>query len=578
MRYQVLATDYDGTLATHGRVDTPTLEALEKFLASGRRLILVTGRELPDLLKIFPRLNLFEWVVAENGALLYRPATREERPLAEPPPARFLKTLRARGVGPISVGRVIVATREPHEKTVLGAIHDLGLELQVIFNKGAVMVLPAGVNKATGLLAALKEMGLSAHNVVGVGDAENDHALLRLCEVSAAVANALPAVKETADLVTRRDHGAGVAELIDHMVADDLSEVDGRLVRHHLPLGTRDGEEVKLPPYGPCVLIAGPSASGKSTVATAFLEALGEQKYQFCLIDPEGDYETFEGAVVVGGPKRAPTADEVLRLLGKPTASVVVSLTGMAIAERPPFFLGLLSQLLQMRARTGRPHWLVLDEAHHLLPAEWQPPAGLLPEQLTSVLLITVHPDLLSPALLEHVDTVLTVGAEAGQTLSGFAGAAKVKLPSFTPPELEAGEVLLWTKGDGPPTRLRARPCRTERRRHRRKYAEGELPPERNFYFQGPEGKLNLRAQNLMLFLQLADGVDDATWEHHLRRGDYSRWFREGIKDEALAAEAERIEGLPGVKPAESRKLIRAAVERDYTLPAAPPLPVPGAS
>src|SRR5262249_530388 len=168
MRYQVLATDYDGTLATHGRVDEPTLAAMERLLATGRRLVLVTGRELPELLGIFERIDLFEWVVAGNGALLYRPGTREERPPAPPPPEKFVRQVGGGGVGPISVGRVIVATWEPHEKSVLQAIHDLGLEMQVIFNKGAVMVLPASINKATGLKAVLKEMGLSAHNAVGV--------------------------------------------------------------------------------------------------------------------------------------------------------------------------------------------------------------------------------------------------------------------------------------------------------------------------------------------------------------------------------------------------------------------------
>ncbi|HEV8583259.1 MAG TPA: HAD family hydrolase [Thermoanaerobaculia bacterium] len=228
MRYQVLATDYDGTLATHGLVDDASVAALERLLATGRRLVMVTGRELPDLLQIFPRTDLFEWIVAENGGLLYRPATREEKPLAEPPSAPFVQRLRERGVSPLSAGRVIVATWEPHQTTVLETIHDLGLELQVIFNKGAVMILPAGVNKAAGLKAALKEMGISPHNVVGVGDAENDHAFLRFCGFSAAVRNALPTVKETADMVTPSDHGRGVAELIDALVSSDLAPFEGR--------------------------------------------------------------------------------------------------------------------------------------------------------------------------------------------------------------------------------------------------------------------------------------------------------------------------------------------------------------
>jgi HAD superfamily hydrolase (TIGR01484 family) len=154
MRYHVLATDYDGTLAHDGRVDEPTLEALQRIKESGRKLVLVTGRELDELLDVFPELDIFHRVVAENGALLYRPAEREEQTLAEPPPAEFVERLRARGVGPISVGRVIVATWEPHQSAVLDVVREMGLELQVIFNKGAVMVLPSGVNKATGLDAA----------------------------------------------------------------------------------------------------------------------------------------------------------------------------------------------------------------------------------------------------------------------------------------------------------------------------------------------------------------------------------------------------------------------------------------
>jgi HAD superfamily hydrolase (TIGR01484 family) len=579
MRYHVLATDYDGTLAQDGRVDAATVDWLRKLLATGRRLVMVTGRELPELLNIFPEIDLFEWVVAENGGLLYRPSSKEEKPLAERPNDSFLQALHDKNVGPISVGRVVLATWEPHQDTVINTIRDQGLELQVIFNKGAVMILPAGVNKASGLIAALKEMDISPHNVVGIGDAENDHAFLRLCEMSVAVANALPAVKDTADLVTAGDHSQGVCQVIEGLVANDLADAHLRLQRHHLELGTCDGQKVMLSPYGQSVLICGPSASGKSTVATRIVESLQEQQYQFCLIDPEGDYDEFEGAVMFGGPKAAPPEDEILRLLEDPNANAVVCLTGMPIPDRPPFFLRLLSQLLQMRSRTGRPHWLILDEAHHLMPAEWLPPDGTLPKELMNVVLITVHPDLLSGALLERVDTALLVGANAHDTLTDFTRAINQPEPQMDPTALEPGEFLLWLKeSTSTQQKVLAHPCKMARHRHRRKYAEGQLPPDRSFYFRGPQLKMNLRAQNLMLFLQIGDGVDDETWQYHLRQGDFSRWFRECIKDENLAIAAEQLESLTNATPQESRALIRAAVEQDYTVPASLPLPVAGAS
>jgi HAD superfamily hydrolase (TIGR01484 family) len=223
MRYHALACDYDGTIAWDGEVSAATVQALEDVRKSGRKLILVTGRELDDLLKVFPRLDLFDRVVAENGALLYRPATREECALAERPPDKFWQELIKRGAERVSVGRVIVATWRPYETTALELIRDLGLELQVIFNKGAVMILPSGVNKATGLEVALSELGLSPHNVVGIGDAENDHAFLALCECSVAVANALETLKESVDWVTREGHGKGATELSQALVGTDLS-------------------------------------------------------------------------------------------------------------------------------------------------------------------------------------------------------------------------------------------------------------------------------------------------------------------------------------------------------------------
>jgi hydroxymethylpyrimidine pyrophosphatase-like HAD family hydrolase len=231
MRHRALCCDYDGTLAHDGHVADATIGSLVRLRASGRHLVLVTGRELEELKGVFPRLDLFTSVVAENGALLYEPATGEQRTLAEPPPPSFVMALRERGVAPLAVGRVIVATWEPHETVVLETIRDFGLELQVIFNKGAVMVLPSGVNKASGLAAALTALGVSPLQAVGIGDAENDHAFLKLCGCAVAVANALASVKQDADFVTAGSRGTGVQELIEEMLADDLARREAQLAR-----------------------------------------------------------------------------------------------------------------------------------------------------------------------------------------------------------------------------------------------------------------------------------------------------------------------------------------------------------
>ena len=221
LRYSTLACDYDGTLAHDGQVAPPTLAAMQRFRASGRKLILVTGREMEDLKKVFEPLDLFERVVAENGGVLYCPATRDETILGPRVPETLARALMERRVHPLSVGRVLVATVRPHETTLLHTIRDLGLEMQVIFNKDSVMALPSGVNKATGLEAALKELHRDAKEVVGVGDAENDHTFLQMCACSVAVGNALPALKKEANVVLTSPNGAGVTELMLALIERD---------------------------------------------------------------------------------------------------------------------------------------------------------------------------------------------------------------------------------------------------------------------------------------------------------------------------------------------------------------------
>ncbi len=215
---RALATDYDGTLAHDGAVSESTVAALRRFKEAGHKLIMVTGRELNELIAACPCLPMFDLAVVENGAVIYHPATGGIETLAGLPPTEFITRLLERGL-PVQVGKVIVATWEPHENEVLQAIKDLGLELQVIFNKGAVMVLPGGVNKASGLSAALPRLGLEPAQVAGIGDAENDHAFLEICGYSVAVSNALPAIKEQVHFSTVGDHGDGVVELINLMLA-----------------------------------------------------------------------------------------------------------------------------------------------------------------------------------------------------------------------------------------------------------------------------------------------------------------------------------------------------------------------
>lgn len=436
MRYLALCTDYDGTIAHHGRVDDRTLDALQRLRGSGRRLVMVTGREIEDLRTVFNHFQLFESIVAENGAVIYHPSTGEEQLLGEAPPSAFVEALRRRGVERISVGRRIVATWEPHENTVLETIRDEGLDLQVIFNKGAVMILPAGVNKATGLRAALDEMNLSIRNAVGVGDAENDHAFLSICECSAAVANALPAVKEKADIVLARDHGAGVTELIDQMIEDDLARHAPGQQRHTLELGvTTSGEPANLTPYGENVLMAGGAAEERTGAILAFVAQLEKHGYNFCLCDTRGSYCDIEDSVVLGSKDKAPSIDETVQLLCKPRQNAVLDLQALQEAQAAAFVLDLATHIRELRTKTGRPHWVVLDDAPTLLPAD--APSSL---ELDRVLLSAARPGLVRADLLSEVGALLALGEQPGEMLGDVPREGARAVPA----DYEPGKALWW--------------------------------------------------------------------------------------------------------------------------------------
>ncbi len=569
MFFTALATDYDGTLAEAGLVHPAHTAELERLRRSGRRAILVTGRQLDDLERVCPRLDLFDRVVAENGAVLFRPATKETVLLGEPPPETFLKALAARNVTPLAIGKVIVATWEPQQEAVLEAIKECGLELQIIFNKGAVMVLPPGVNKASGLAAALAELSLAPINVAAVGDAENDHALLKACGFAVAVANAVPMLKDAADWVTPGSRGAGVQELVSRLLDDDLASLQQASDRHRILLGEIDrGKSGDAPRLSVVrdgrVLVCGTSGSGKTTFTTGLLERLSAAGMQYCIVDPEGDYENFDKAVSIGDPQRPPSASKVAELLEKPGQNVAVNLLGIPLADRPGFLAQLTPALLGLRKRAGRPHWLVIDEAHHMLGPDADAVVAPFLADLSGVVFVTVHPDHMARAVLADVRWVVTLGSAVADSVQSFTRMLGLEPLENLPEALPSHRALVWRVGGGEsPVEIEIIPPEGEHLRHIRKYAEGELGEDRSFYFRGAEERLNLRAHNLETLCQLAKGVDADTWMHHLNNGDYSSWLRHCVKDDELADEVARIEAKADARA--SRDEICGAIERRYT-------------
>jgi HAD superfamily hydrolase (TIGR01484 family) len=535
MRFTVLACDYDGTIAREGTVSDEMAWDLGRVRTSGRRLVLVTGRDLPTLRSVCPHLDLFDRVVAENGALLYRPEDGSEEALADPPPTALVERLRGNDV-PVDTGRAVIFTWRPNEVAALKAITELGLGHQVILNRQAVMVVPPGATKGTGLLAALDELRMSAHNTVAVGDAENDHDLLAVSACGVAVGDAVPGLAEHADHVTDAPGPDGTRELIATLLDDDLASWG--VAPQPVPLGHgADGTDVVWHPAGPTLLVTGGSGSGKSTFISALVECLATARYQLLVVDPEGDFEDLPGAVSVGNPQMAASVDEIADLVEAGTATTVASLLAVPMEDRPGVTREHLGRVAEIAGRLGRPHAVVVDEAHHAFPLAAPVDAGALPAGLV---LVTNALDHVQREVLAGVDTVVAVGDDARARIDE-AGEALGTAPPDTREDTD-GAAVAWRVADGQLTCFEPRATRHRRRRHTTKMLAGDVGEGQRLAVTGPDGALSFEVRNLSEMVRIAEGVDAATWSYHRDRHDWSRWVRDILDDDDLADAIETVE------------------------------------
>jgi hydroxymethylpyrimidine pyrophosphatase-like HAD family hydrolase len=443
VRYVVLAAGFDGTLAREGRCDARSDAILRALAASGRKLILVTSRELRDVLDVFPQASLFDYLVAENGAVVHRPAARESEILAPAPSEVLVHELRRREVEPLSVGSVVVSTRSDYREALANIIQRLRLDCHLLDNGTSVAALPTGVSKASGVERVLEELGLSAHNLVAIGDAENDIALFELAEHGAAVANASPSLKRIADRVTRASYADGFVEVARELLESDLL---GAPTRHRIVIGTRGGHhEVSVPPAACSILLSGPSASGKAALCNNVVSQYLLQRYQCCIVGAygqPGQLEDIEGLTICGDEHHAPKHADALASLEQPAQSVVVNVHAVRASARAGFVEQLIEQLAGLQTRTGRPHAIVFDQADGLLSNASAARCAQL--KTTSVVYISTRPQDLPRMILESVEIVVALGDVRG-TLESIPDAAAAGAESA----LEPGQALLWFRESG---------------------------------------------------------------------------------------------------------------------------------
>jgi len=553
VRFKVLALDYDGTVAQADTLDPQVREALDDLRRQDIVVVLVTGRILEDLRRVAGDLRFVDAVVAENGAVIEFPDTGYMPASSPPPPEAFVQALRHKGIVH-HAGRSVVEADANDAVGILEILRRLELPLALAFNRGRVMVLPQAVSKATGLRKALAILRLSPHNAVAIGDAENDHELLRVCEVGVAVEWGSEALKASADYVLPGEGPEAVAAYIRALA---------NRRRLPLPISTRrrllvgqqdDGRPLALAVRGRNILVAGNPRSGKSWVTGLLCEQLILDGYCVCILDPEGDYVSLEalpGVVVFGGADPLPRPRDLLRALRHPDVSIVVDLSHAAHEEKVAYLRATLPLLATLRRRTGLPHRIVVDEAHYFLHDP--DVTELLDLDLNGYTLVTyraskLHPDVLAAthgiivtcesdphevrALVELCRTCegQMPAGEWERLLGGLAVGEAVALP-------------ITEEAEGVARRLRLAPRLTPHVRHQAKYVDIPVPDGRAFVFSRGGDPIGIRTPTLRAFIEILDRTPADVLAGHADRHDFSRWIADVFGDHPLAETIRRLEG-----------------------------------
>ena len=378
------------------------------------------------------------------------------------------------------------------------------------------------MTKGTGLLAALDELGLSPHNTIAAGDAENDLALLHAAEVGAAVANAVPSLAAQADLRLGSRDGDGVAELL----AGPLLAGQQRLCprRRWLQIGTYDdGGPVLVPGSQGSVLIAGDTGRGKSYLAGLLAERWINAGYAVLVIDPEGDHVGLAqrpGVHLVDAAAHLPGPTDLLAITRPGRASLVLDLSGLPGEAKASYLRRLPASVAAERAEYGVPHWVITDEAHLTMLDGHDPSGPGLAEPGTCI--VTWQADMLPASFRDTVDLTLATTATPPTDASTAVPRATIAAGGQQPrPFTVAARISPHV-------------------RHQHKYTAAPLPPERRFYFHtlGEAGT----AATLQEFSRHLRHCDPDILAHHLARGDFSRWVTGTLTDHNLGKQLAAIE------------------------------------
>jgi hydroxymethylpyrimidine pyrophosphatase-like HAD family hydrolase len=567
MYRRILAFNFDGTLAENGIVPLALQTVLEQLHADGYALFMVTGRRFGNA-ELGSLEDVFAGIAWENGAVLHHTTTDEVYlPFGHIDP-RLVEALELAQV-PLERGRAIVSTGNAHDETVWQVLSDSGGDAVVTHDKGITRVLPPGTAKGAGLERLLGLCGFSPRNLVSFGDGEGDLSLLQVGETGVAVADAVPSLKEIADLVTARPGPAGVLEALEtHWLHGSTgSALPASQHARSIPLGQDDtGNTVSIPAAALAdgnLGVFGDSGSGKSWVAGLLAEGMHHAGYQVLLIDPEGDFKgmrALPGFVALEVTQDStPPPRMVATLLEAVTVSIVVDLTAYSLARRDEYVADLLHALRTLKGHKFRPHWIVLEEAQAFLP----PNEGAVWAALRPMLsdggwaFVSYRPDRLVSQVLAGLDQCIFARLSEAEAIQTLRETTKCS-PEASLADIPRG--YAWLCGQQV-VRLRPNTRRIPHIRHLYKYLDSPLPRHKRFLFRDGQGFLDVEAASLFEFLQCLRRLPIASLAYHQGRGDFARWVDTALGDGVLADHLHKL----AQRPLQGEVLREALVRRVET-------------
>jgi hypothetical protein len=546
MYRKVLAFDFDGTVAVDGVVPPDVEAALEQCRLTGHALFLVTGRRF-ETVSLGSLAELFTGIVWENGAVLFHTASGELYfPFGQLPP-HVVDGLAGAGI-PMERGMAIAATWLPHDQAVWEVLRASGGGASVDYNKGAVMIAPMGTSKGAGLERLLTICGLSPRNVAAFGDAENDLSMLKLAEVAVAVSDAVPAVRDMADVVAAEPGPRGVLEILrQYPLGERYCDVP---LHHERPIAlgqSAEGTHVALPASrlaGRNLGVFGDSGTGKSWMVGLLAEGLHHEHYQVLLIDPEGDFGVLRAlpqfVVLEGDRASLPAPSAVVSLLDAAAVSVVLDLSRYPPHLRASYVAELLRTLRPLRHRKYRPHWIVIEEAQQFLLPDGEVTTAVLPWLKDGGwAFVSYRPDRMDAAVLDGLHHVLLTRLTESESLRALQAHCKeCGIDDAKAMALPPGNALLC---GGTVAQLRPAMRRVPHVRHLYKYLDAPLPPGKRFWFRDERGGVGAEAASLFEFLELIPTLPIHSIEYHDRRQDFMRWAEHTLGDAALAARLRKL-------------------------------------